>query len=137
MLLPTNDFQPATSHLLATANNPPKIGWTNYIKASFNTSETKLDIIYQINRNIFIKDARCHFGLDSQFEVIKYNDENHLLIYIDNLKDLILKIFNKKNEIIKIYVHKKLFDDVIREIRYFSKKYGYDEKKIFISFFQK
>ena len=99
------------------------------IKASFNTSETKLDISYQIKRNIFIKDARCHFGLDNQFEVIKYNDENHLLIYIDNLNDLILKIFNKNNEIIKIYVHKKLFDDVIREIRYFSKKYGYDEKK--------
>lgn len=98
------------------------------IKGSFNTSETKLDISYQIKTNIFIKNAKCQFGLDNQFEVLKYNDENNLLIYIGNLNDLILKIFNKKNEIIKIYVHKKLFDDVIREIRYFSKKYGDDEK---------
>ena len=87
--------------------------------------ETGLDSTsFEINENLIIPQAESHYGLDNQFEIIKYNDDNNLLIYINNSNDLILKLINKENIINNTFIMKKLFDNNIREIRYFSKKYN-------------
>ena len=84
--------------------------------------ETGLDSTsFEINENLIIPQAESHYGLDNQFEIIKYNDDNNLLIYINNSNDLILKLINKENIINNTFIMKKLFDNNIREIRYFSK----------------
>ena len=92
-------------------------------------SETILDEKFEIvDKNILIPRAISCFGLDNQFEIIKYDKENNLLIYIDNLNDLILKLINRKsNEVVRDLIIKQIFEDDIREIRYFSKKYNNDD----------
>ena len=57
------------------------------------SSETILDKQFEITeKNILIKKASCNYGLDNQFEIIKYDKENNLLIYIDNSNDLVLNL---------------------------------------------
>ena len=83
------------------------------------SKETKLDTSNDIGKNIIVPKAFSYFGLDNQFEIIKYK-ENYLLIHIDNFNDLILKLINKQNQIIQIYIIKKVFENEIREIKYFN-----------------
>ena len=89
--------------------------------------ETKLDTSSDIEKNIIVPKAFSYFGLDNQFEIIK-NKENNLLIHIDNFNDLILKLINKQNQITQTYIIKKVFENEIREIKYFSfeKDMNYD-----------
>ena len=89
--------------------------------------ETKLDTSSDIEKNIIVPKAFSYFGLDNQFEIIK-NKENNLLIHIDNYNDLILKLINKQSQIIQTYIIKKVFENEIREIKYFSfeKDMNYD-----------
>ena len=70
----------------------------------------------------FIPKAESYFGLDNQFEIIRYDKNYHLLVHIDNINDLELKLINKEYKIEKILILKKIFDAAIREIRYYSKK---------------
>ena len=77
-----------------------------------------------MQKEIFIQQAESKFGLDNQFEFVKYNKNNDLLIYINNHNDLILKLINKENnEIINNLIYKNIFPDDIREIRYYSKNF--------------
>ena len=77
-----------------------------------------------IQEEIFIPRAESKFGLDNQFEFVKNNKNNDLLIYINNQNDLILKLINKENnEIINTLIYKNIFPDDIREIRYYSKTF--------------
>jgi len=81
--------------------------------------ETKFDTSNDIGKDIIVPKAYSYFGLDNQFEIIKIK-ENNLLIHIDNFNDLILKIINKQNQIIQTYIIKKVFENEIREIKYFN-----------------
>ena len=83
-----------------------------------------------IQEEIFISRAESKFGLDNQFEFVKYNKSNDLLIHINNQNDLILKLINKENnEIINTLIYKNIFPDDIREIRYYSKTFQIDDEK--------
>ena len=74
-----------------------------------------------ISKDIFIQRAESKFGLDNQFELVKYNTNHDLLIHINNSNDLLLRLINKeKNEIIDTLIYKSIFPDEIREIRYYS-----------------
>ena len=57
-----------------------------------NNNETELNSIFEISKNIFIPQAESHYGLNNQIEIIKYNDSNNLLIYINNSNDFNIKI---------------------------------------------
>ena len=97
------------------------------------SSETILDKQFEITeKNILIKKASCNYGLDNQFEIIKYDKENNLLIYIDNSNDLVLNLISVcNNAIIQKLIMKTIFKDKIREIRYFSKTYKNDDEDNF------
>ena len=83
-----------------------------------------------MQKEIFIPQAESKFGLDNQFEFVKYNKNNDLLIYINNFNDLILKLINKENnEIINNLIYKNIFPDDIREIRYYSKNFNINDYK--------
>ena len=108
----------------------------NFIDSSSNMNSIekieKKIIIYDshtnIPREIFIEKAESKFGLDNQFEFVKYNKKNDILIYINNHNDLILKLINKENkEIINTLIYKSIFPDDIREIRYYSKYFQKDD----------
>ena len=90
-------------------------------KMESNLYQPKIDANLE-NINILIPKANSYFGLDNQFEIIEYN-ENNLLIHINNNNDLILKLINKENKIIETLIMNHIFEDYIREIRYFSEKY--------------
>lgn len=92
-------------------------------KKDLNANETKLDKSFELEKKEFIQKAESFFGLDNQFDIITYEEENHLLIHIDNFNDLFLKLINKENIIVKTLIIKKIFEDEIREIRHFSNKY--------------
>ena len=75
----------------------------------------------KISKDIFIESAESKFGLDNQFEFVKYNKNNYLLIHINNFNDLLLKLINEEeNGITKTLIYKNIFPDFIREIRYYS-----------------
>ena len=78
----------------------------------------------KVVKNIFIQRAESKFGLDNQFELVEYNRDNFLLIYINNFNDLILKLINKiDRQIINSLIIKSIFPNCIREIRYFSHEF--------------
>ena len=95
-------------------------------KKDFSSSITKLDKSFSLNKTPLVPKAESFFGLDNQFEIIKYDLENHLLVHINNNNDLILKLINKENKIVQTFIKEKIFENDIREIRYFSK--NYDDK---------
>ena len=84
-----------------------------------NSAETKIDTSSDIGKNIIVPKACSYFGLDNQFEIIK-NNENNLLIHIDNCNDLLLKLINEQNQILQTYIIKNVFENEIREIKYFN-----------------
>ena len=87
------------------------------------------DSINGITKEIFIQRAESKFGLDNQFEFVKYNNNNDLLIYINNHNDLILKLINKENNtLITTLIYKNIFPDDIREIRYYSENFKIEEE---------
>ena len=55
----------------------------------------------------FIPKAESYFGLDNQFEIIRYEKDNHLLIHINNINDLELKLINKEYKIVNALILKK------------------------------
>ena len=95
-------------------------------KKDFSSSITKLDKSFSLNKTPLVPKAESFFGLDNQFEIIKYDLENHLLVHINNNNDLILKLINKENKIVQTFIKEKIFENDIREIRHFSK--NYDDK---------
>lgn len=90
-------------------------------KNDLNIKSTEFDTNSKIKE--LIPNAETYFGLDNQFEIIRYDNDYHLLIHIGNINDLELKLTNKEYKIDKTLVMKKIFDDAIREIRHFYKKY--------------
>ena len=90
-------------------------------KNDLNIKSTEFDTNSKIKE--LIPNAETYFGLDNQFEIIRYDKDYHLLIHIGNINDLELKLINKEYKIDKTLVMKKIFDDAIREIRHFYKKY--------------
>ena len=90
-------------------------------KNDLNIKSTEFDTNSKIKE--LIANAETYFGLDNQFEIIRYDKDYHLLIHIGNINDLELKLINKEYKIDKTLVMKKIFDDAIREIRHFYKKY--------------
>ena len=82
----------------------------------------------KITKEIFIQSAESKFGLDNQFELVKYNKDNDLLIHINNHNDLLLRLINRNsNEVNNTLIFKSIFPDEIREIRYYSKEIINDE----------
>ena len=105
-------------------NEIHKIYFTNN-KSDDNNSNFN----FNVKKNIFVENSQSKFGLDNQFELVEYNQNNYLLIYINNFNDLILKLINKtNNKIINSLIIKNLFPDCIREIRYFSDEFEIKEE---------
>ena len=96
----------------------------NQINFSNNKPYVHSNSDVNVVKNIFIQRAESKFGLDNQFELVEYNRDNFLLIYINNFNDLILKLINKTNSlIINSLIIKRIFPDCIREIRYFPHEF--------------
>ena len=101
-----------------------KINSSNQINLSNNKSYNNSNSDVNVVKNIFIQKAESKFGLDNQFELVEYDKDNYLIIYINNCNDLILKLVNKINGvIINSLIIKSIFPDYIREIRYFSHEF--------------
>ena len=68
-------------------------------KNDLNIKSTEFDTNSKIKE--LIANAETYFGLDNQFEIIRYDKDYHLLIHIGNINDLELKLINKEYKIDK------------------------------------
>ena len=104
-------------------NNSNNISFQISLKEINNSLDDNIDNI-NISKNIFIHKAESKFGLDNQFELVKYNKNNNLLINVNNYNSLILRLIRTyDSEIINTLIIQNIFPDDIREIRYYSSEF--------------